>query len=47
MELWHRLLVIGIVLVLTAAAARLIDRRIMGCKVGPLWTRNKPPSYRP
>jgi small-conductance mechanosensitive channel len=30
MELWQRLLVIGVVLVLSAAAARLIDRRIMG-----------------
>jgi small-conductance mechanosensitive channel len=30
MELWQRLLVIGIVLALSAAAARLIDRRIMG-----------------
>jgi len=30
MELWQRLLVIGIVLALTALAARVIDRRIMG-----------------
>ena len=30
MELWQRLLVIGIVLVVTLALARLIDRRIMG-----------------
>ena len=29
MELWQRLLVIGIVLALTALAVRLIDRRIM------------------
>ena len=35
MELWQRLLVIGIVLVLTAAAARLIDRRIMGANRSP------------
>jgi small conductance mechanosensitive channel len=30
MELWQRLLVFGIVLAVTATAARLIDRRIMG-----------------
>jgi small conductance mechanosensitive channel len=30
MELWQRLAVIGVVLAFTAAAARLIDRRIMG-----------------
>jgi len=30
MELWHRLLVIGIVLAVTIVAARWIDRRIMG-----------------
>ena len=30
MELWQRLLVIGIVLAVTGAIARLIDRRIMG-----------------
>src|SRR5215208_2414140 len=30
MELWQRLLVVGIVLALTGLAARLIDRRIMG-----------------
>jgi small-conductance mechanosensitive channel len=35
MELWQRLLVIGVVLVLTAAAARLIDRRIMGANRSP------------
>jgi small-conductance mechanosensitive channel len=35
MELWQRLLVIGIVLVVTAAAARLIDRRIMGANRSP------------
>lgn len=35
MELWQRLLVIGIVLALTAAAARLIDRRIMGANRSP------------
>jgi hypothetical protein len=29
MELWQRLLVIGVVLALTAVAVRLIDRRIM------------------
>ena len=29
MELWQRLLVIGIVLAVTAVAVRLIDRRIM------------------
>ncbi len=35
MELWLRLLVIGIVLGLTAAAVRLIDRRIMGANRSP------------
>ena len=30
MELWQRLLVIGIVLAATILAARLIDRRILG-----------------
>ena len=32
MELWQRLLVIGIVLAVTAAVARLIDRRIMSAE---------------
>jgi len=35
MEPWHRLLVIGIVLVATFVAARLIDRRIMGTNRSP------------
>ena len=35
MELWQRLLVIGIVLALTAVAARLLDRRIMGADRSP------------
>ncbi len=35
MELWQRLLVIGIVLVLTLILARLIDRRIMGLNRSP------------
>jgi small conductance mechanosensitive channel len=35
MELWQRLAVIGAVLVVTAAAARLIDRRIMGTNRSP------------
>jgi small-conductance mechanosensitive channel len=35
MELWERLLVIGVVLVVTAAIARLIDRRIMGANRSP------------
>jgi small conductance mechanosensitive channel len=35
MELWQRLLVIGVVLVITAAVARLIDRRIMGANRSP------------
>jgi small-conductance mechanosensitive channel len=35
MELWQRLLVIGIVLGLTLVAARLIDRRIMGANRSP------------
>ena len=35
MELWQRLLVIGIVLALTLIAARLIDRRIIGLNRSP------------
>jgi small-conductance mechanosensitive channel len=35
MELWQRLLVIGVVLGLTLAAARLIDRRIMHAQRSP------------
>jgi small-conductance mechanosensitive channel len=35
MELWQRLLVIGIVLGLTAAAVRMIDRRIMAAHRSP------------
>jgi small-conductance mechanosensitive channel len=35
MELWQRLLVIGIVLALTALATRVIDRRIMGTDRSP------------
>ena len=35
MELWQRLLVIAIVLGLTAVAARMIDRRIMGANRSP------------
>ena len=35
MELWQRLLVIGIVLALTALATRVIDRRIMGADRSP------------
>ena len=35
MELWQRLLVIGIVLALTLIVARLIDRRIMGLNRSP------------
>ncbi|MGH3072525.1 MAG: mechanosensitive ion channel family protein [Gaiellaceae bacterium] len=35
MELWQRLLVIGIVLAVTAGVARLIDRRIMGANRSP------------
>ncbi|HWL33603.1 MAG TPA: mechanosensitive ion channel domain-containing protein [Gaiellaceae bacterium] len=35
MEMWQRLLVIGIVLGLTLVAARLIDRRIMGTNRSP------------
>jgi small-conductance mechanosensitive channel len=35
MELWQRLLVVGIVLALTGLAARLIDRRIMGPNRSP------------
>lgn len=35
MELWQRLLVIGTVLAVTAVAARLIDRRIMGANRSP------------
>jgi small-conductance mechanosensitive channel len=35
MELWQRLLVIGIVLGLTLVAARMIDRRIMGANRSP------------
>ena len=35
MELWQRLLVIGIVLGLTVIAARLIDRRLMGASRSP------------
>ena len=35
MELWQRLLVIGIVLAATILAARLIDRRIMGADRSP------------
>ena len=35
MEPWQRLLVIGIVLVATLVAARLIDRRIMGADRSP------------
>lgn len=35
MELWQRLLVIGIVLGVTLAVARLIDRRIMGANRSP------------
>jgi small conductance mechanosensitive channel len=35
MELWQRLLVIGIVLAVTAAVARLIDRRIMRAERSP------------
>ena len=35
MELWQRLLVIGIVLGLTILAARLIDRRLMGASRSP------------
>jgi small-conductance mechanosensitive channel len=35
MELWHRLLVIAVVLGLTIVAARVIDRRIMGSNRSP------------
>ena len=35
MELWQRLLVIGIVLAVTLTVARLIDRRIMGANRSP------------
>jgi small-conductance mechanosensitive channel len=35
MELWHRLLVIAVVLGLTLVAARMIDRRIMGSNRSP------------
>jgi small-conductance mechanosensitive channel len=35
MELWQRLLVVGIVLALTGLAARLIDRRILGPNRSP------------
>jgi small-conductance mechanosensitive channel len=35
MELWHRLAVIGVVLAVTAAVARLIDRRIMATGRSP------------
>lgn len=35
MELWHRLLTIGVVLALTAVAARLIDRKLMGGNRSP------------
>lgn len=35
MELWQRLLTIGVVLALTAVAARLIDRTLMGAKRSP------------
>jgi small-conductance mechanosensitive channel len=35
MELWQRLLVIGIVLALTVIVARLVDRRIMGANRSP------------
>ncbi|MDQ3065787.1 MAG: mechanosensitive ion channel family protein [Actinomycetota bacterium] len=35
MELWQRLLVIGIVLAVTVAVARLIDRRILGANRSP------------
>lgn len=35
MELWQRLLVIGVVLAVTVIAARLVDRRIMGANRSP------------
>jgi len=35
MELWQRLLVVGVVLALTGIAARLIDRRLMGSQRSP------------
>ncbi len=35
MELWQRLLVIGIVLAVTVAGARLVDRRILGANRSP------------
>src|SRR5712691_4612975 len=35
MPLWHRLIVVGVVLVVTAAVARLIDRRIARRQLAP------------